>query len=62
MARRLSELAAKTGLPQTLSSQGVPENALPELAEATLADASIIYNGRTVLGADELLEVYRAAF
>lgn len=62
VAGRLSELAAKTGLPQTLSSQGVPESALPELAEATLADASIIYNGRNVLGADELLEVYRAAF
>jgi hypothetical protein len=40
----------------------VPESALSELAEATLADASIIYNGRAVLGADELLEVYRAAF
>ena len=62
VAERLSGLAAKTGLPQTLSSQGVPEAALPELAEATLADASIIYNGRAVLGADELLEVYRAAF
>lgn len=62
VAERLSGLAAKTGLPLTLSSQGVPEAALPELAEATLADASIIYNGRTVLGADELLEVYRAAF
>ena len=62
VAERLSDLAARTGLPQTLSSQGVPESALPELAEATLADASIIYNGRTVLGADELLEVYRAAF
>jgi alcohol dehydrogenase len=62
VARRLSELSARTGLPQTLSSQGVPESALPDLAEATLADASIIYNGRTVLGAEELLEVYRAAF
>jgi alcohol dehydrogenase len=62
VAERLAALAAKTGLPLTLSSQGVPESALPELAEATLADASIIYNGRTVLGAEELLEVYRAAF
>ena len=62
VASRLSSLAARTGLPQTLSSQGVPEEALPEIAEATLADASIIYNGRTVLGAEELLEVYRAAF
>ncbi len=62
VATRLSELAARTGLPQTLSSQGVPEDALPELAEATLADASIIYNGRTVLDAEEVLGVYRAAF
>jgi len=62
VASRLSELAARTGLPRTLSSQGVPEDALPELAEATLADASIIYNGRTVLDADEVLGVYRAAF
>lgn len=62
VASRLSGLAARTGLAQTLSSQGVPEEALPELAEATLADASIIYNGRTVLGAEELLDVYRSAF
>ena len=62
VAARLSGLAARTGLPQTLSSQGVPEEALADLAEATLADASIIYNGRTVLGAEELLGVYRAAF
>jgi len=61
-ARLISELAARTGLPQTLSSQGVPESALPELAEATLADASIIYNGRAVLGADEVLGVLKAAF
>ena len=61
-ARLLSALAARTGLPLTLSSQGVPESALPELAEATLADASIIYNGRAVLGADEVLEVLKAAF
>ena len=62
VAARLSDLAGRAGLPQTLSSQGVPEAALPELAEATLDDASIIYNGRAVLGADEVLEVYRAAF
>jgi alcohol dehydrogenase class IV len=62
VAGSLSDLATKAGLPRTLSSQGVPEEALPEIAEATLADASIIYNGRAVLGAEELLEVYRAAF
>jgi alcohol dehydrogenase len=62
VAACLSDLAGGAGLPQTLSSQGVPEAALPELAEATLDDASIIYNGRAVLGADEVLEVYRAAF
>lgn len=62
VAARLSDLAGGAGLPQTLSSQGVPEEALAEIAEATLDDASIIYNGRAVLGADEVLEVYRAAF
>jgi aldehyde dehydrogenase (NAD+) len=61
-AARLSELAARTGLPLTLSSQKVPESALEELAEATLADASIIYNGRAVLGSEEVLGVLRAAF
>lgn len=61
-AGAIAELAARTGLPAGLASQGVPEAALPELAEATLADASIIYNGRMVMGADEVLEVYRAAF
>ena len=62
VASRLSGLAASAGLPQTLSSQGVPADAIADLSEATLADASIIYNGRTVLGAEELLDVWRAAY
>lgn len=62
VADRLADLASAIGLPRTLSSQGVPAEALPGLAEATLDDASIIYNGRAVLDADEVLGVYRAAF
>lgn len=61
-ARALYDLAARVRLPLRLRDEGVPEEALEELAEGTLADGAIIYNGRTVLGADEVLEVLRAAY
>jgi aldehyde dehydrogenase (NAD+) len=61
-AQSLWELAGRLGLSRRFSQEGVPEDALPDLAEGTLVDAAIVYNGRPVLGAEEVLEVFRAAF
>jgi alcohol dehydrogenase len=61
-ADALAALARQVGLPTSFAGVGVPADALPDLAEATLADAAIVYNGRPVLGADEVLEVFRAAY
>ena len=49
-------------LPLRLRDEGVPEDALPALAEGTLEDAAIVYNGRPVMGAEDVLEVLRAAW
>jgi len=61
-ANAIYELAGRVGLPRRLSEEGVPEDALPDLAEGTLFDGAIVYNGRMVMEATEVLEVYRAAY
>lgn len=61
-ARAIHDLAARVRLPLRLRDEGVPEDALPALAEGTLEDAAIVYNGRPVMGAEDVLEVLRAAW
>ena len=61
-AQAVSDLAAEIGLSQHLSAQGVPAEALGDLADGTLEDAAIVYNGRMVMDASEVLEVFEAAF
>lgn len=61
-AQALYNLAGRVGLPLRLRDEGVPEGALEAVAEGALGDGAIIYNGRTVLGADEVLDVLRAAY
>jgi alcohol dehydrogenase len=54
-------LSADCGLPTRLRDVGVPEDALPGIAETALGDAAIFTNPRSVT-VDELLEVLRAAW
>ncbi len=61
-AEAVAALTKKIGLPQTLSEVDVPEEGLTEAAELSLSDGSIVYNPRMIMDADEVLEVYRAAF
>jgi alcohol dehydrogenase len=61
-AASLYELAARVGLPQHLSQEGVPGDALEDLAEGTLFDGAIVYNGRMVMDASEIVEVFAAAY
>ncbi len=61
-AEAVWELTKKIGLPQKLREVGVPEEGLAEAADLSLADGCIVYNPRLVMGAEEVLEVYRAAW
>ncbi len=56
------ELTKRIGLPQKLREAGVPEEGLPEAADLSLSDGSIIYNPRPVSEAEEVLAVFRAAW
>jgi aldehyde dehydrogenase (NAD+) len=56
------ELTRKIGLTQKLRDAGVPEDGLTEAAELSLSDASIIYNPRMVIDAEEVLEVLKQAW
>jgi alcohol dehydrogenase len=58
---RLRQLAAAAGLPATLQDAGIPEHALPRLAEEASAQWSGRFGSRS-LDADSALEIYRAAF
>jgi alcohol dehydrogenase class IV len=55
-------LNLELGLPQTLREAGVPEEDLELCAQAALSDGAIIYNGRPVFEADEVLGVLRKAW
>jgi aldehyde dehydrogenase (NAD+) len=56
------ELTRKIGLTQKLRDAGVPEDGLAEAAELSMSDASIIYNPRMVIDAEEVLEVLKQAW
>ena len=59
---KMKALAERIGLNQRLSDLGVNENALKECAELSMSDGSIIYNPRTVMDAQEVLQLYRKAY
>ena len=60
--KQMSSFVSQIGLSQRLRDLGVPEQALPQCAELSLSDGSIIYNPRIVMEADEVLEVYRKVY
>ncbi|MFO7166703.1 MAG: iron-containing alcohol dehydrogenase [Chloroflexota bacterium] len=57
----VAQLAADCGLPLRLRDVGVPEEALPAIADAALGDAAIFTNPRPAT-ADDVLAVARAAW
>jgi alcohol dehydrogenase class IV len=52
----------RIGHPERLSAFGVKEVDLEKAAVLSLSDGAIVNNPRLVLGEDEVLAVYRAAF
>lgn len=61
-AEAVRELTRTIGLPQKLREVGVPEEGLAKAAEMALSDGCIIYNPRMVMEAEEVLDIYRAAW
>jgi alcohol dehydrogenase len=61
LAERLTELAAWAGMPARLSAAGIPEAALPRLADEAAAQWTGKFNPRP-FDRDGALEVYRCAY
>lgn len=61
-AGALYDFAGSIGLPTSLKAKNVPEDALADLAEATLSDGAIVYNGRPAFDVEELKTVWKAAW
>ncbi len=62
LAQAIAVFAQGLGLPAGLSGLGIAQDVLPELAEATLYDAALVYNARTVNDASEILPLWEAAW
>jgi alcohol dehydrogenase class IV len=62
LAIALQAFARSLGLPCAFKDLGVPMDALPSLAEQTLADGAIVYNARTVTDPSEILPVWEGCF
>ena len=61
-AQAVAHLLARLQLPARLRDVGVPEAALPALAEAALADGALATNGKHAGDAALVLAVYRNAY
>jgi len=62
LADAIASFSRELGLPAGFKDVDVPADALGELAEATLSDGAVVYNGRMVFEADEVLPVWQAAW
>ena len=62
LAQHCYNLAGELGMEQKYSDVGVTENSLPELADLTLQDGSLVYNPKPTFDPDEILEIYNKAF
>jgi alcohol dehydrogenase class IV len=61
-ADAIAALVVELGLPTTMAGVGVPESDLEACAQVAISDASIVYNGKPVLDAAEILPVLRKAW
>ncbi len=61
-ADEVARLVTDLGLATTLREAGVPETDLEECAQVVLSDGAIIYNGRPVFDATEVLPLLRKAW
>lgn len=61
-ADAVAALNVRLGLPTSLKDAGVPEADLESCAEQAVSDGAIVYNGRPVFAAEEILPVLRKAW
>jgi alcohol dehydrogenase class IV len=61
-AAAVSSLLARVKLPQRLRDVNVPEDALPSLAEGSLSDGAIVFNGKFAADQELVLGVYKEAY
>ena len=61
LAGRVAKMLGQSGLPERLSDHGVPQDALPDLAEEASQQWTAQFNPRPV-AVKELLEIYRCAY
>ncbi len=61
-ADAVTRLLQSVGLPLRLRDVQVPEAELPSLAEGSLSDGAIVYNGKFAADQDLVLGVYREAY
>jgi alcohol dehydrogenase len=61
-ADAIAKLLARVGLPHRLRDVNVPEADLPSLAEGSLSDGAIVFNGKFAADQDLVLGVYREAY
>jgi alcohol dehydrogenase class IV len=60
--RATEQLFAQLGMPKRLRDVGVPEDALPQLAQDAAGDWFLHQNPRSVTDVTELLEIFKAAW
>ena len=58
LARYLTDLSERIGLPTRLSQVGVPEDGIPALVEGAMGDGTTLLNPRE-MGEDDYAELYR---
>jgi alcohol dehydrogenase class IV len=61
-ADAIEALMKKVGHPMRLRDVGVPEDSLPICAFHAVVDTAVIFNGRSVVDPNEVLEVFTQAF
>lgn len=61
-ADAIEVLMEKVGHPMRLRDVGVPEDSLPICAFHAVADTAVIFNGRSVVDPNEILEVFKQAY
>jgi len=61
-AGAVAALLERVGLPRRLRDVNVPEADLPSLAEGSLSDGAIVFNGKFAADQELVLGVYKEAF
>ena len=62
LVKRLKEFIKGVGLPTTLKELNIKKESIEDIAESTLYDPSIVYNGRYAMEKELLIEILKEAY